>query len=163
MTRPAPLWDTHHQPLSNPDRAKVISPALIETVEPKPIPPPDRLTIELRSYSYEDRRVILPALMQAMTQCGGWMLDRQVLPSGKLEFWLEVQLASALELYSSLIAAGIEFTRAGHLDLTSLCTLSRHRPLTQQNDRIVAVRLEISFLDESEDSVPMQATRAAQA
>ncbi|MES2390030.1 MAG: hypothetical protein V4555_00205 [Acidobacteriota bacterium] len=137
--------------------------ATLEHVQRTPPPPHPGLTVDLRGYSYDDRRVILPALLQALSSCGGWMLDRQALPSGRMEFWFEVQLEAALDLYSSLISAGLELIRGSHIDLTALCTLSRHHGKLRTHDRVVSVRLEISFLDEADDSLPTQAAKAAAA
>ena len=134
-----------------------------EQAQPQLPPGLPGLTVELRGYSYDDRRIILPALLQALSACGGWMLDRQTLPSGRMEFWFEVPLEASLDLYSSLISAGLELVRASHIDLTTLCTLCRHHGQLRTPDRIVSIRLEISFLDEADDSLPMQAANAAEA
>jgi hypothetical protein len=141
----------------------MISPAPHEQADATPALPLPGLTLDLRGYTYDDRRIILPALIQAFSTCGGWMLDRQTLPTGRMEFWFEVQLEAAVDLYSALISAGLELTRPGHIDLTALCTLSRHQAALHSAGRAVSVRIEISFLDEIDDTIPMQARKAAEA
>ncbi|SEG62118.1 hypothetical protein SAMN05421819_3870 [Bryocella elongata] len=118
------------------------------------------LSVDVRCFSYEERRTVLPALLDAVSTTGGWILDRQVLPSGRVEFWFEVQLRSIMELYSAVVGAGMEFTRAGHRDLTSLCTLRQNTPVAGCH-RLISIRMEVSFLDEDEHSLPMVASRAA--
>jgi hypothetical protein len=64
-----------------------------------------------------------------------------------MEFRLEIQLQEILELYAAVMGTGVELTRAGHESLTELCTRRRHGhgvDLAQ----VVAIRLELSFLDD---------------
>jgi hypothetical protein len=118
------------------------------------------LSIEVRCFSYEERRMVLPALLDAVNNTGGWILDRQVLPNGRIEFWFEVQLRSIMELYSGMVGTGLEFTRSGHRDLTALCTLRQNAASTERH-RLIGIRMEVSFLDEDELSLPIVASRAA--
>jgi hypothetical protein len=120
------------------------------------------LTIEVRCFSYEERRAVLPALLDAVNTTGGWILDRQVLPSGRVEFWFEVQLRSVMELYCAIVSSGLEFTRAGHRDLTGLCTL-RQNTSAGGGHRLIGIRMEVSFLDEDDLSLPVVASRSAAA
>lgn len=122
----------------------------------------NNLTVEVRCFSYEERREVLPALLESVGGCGGWILDRQVLPSGNVEFWFEVQLRAVVDLYVAIVGSGLEFTRAGHRDLTALCTL-RKNTAPSGCHRLISVRLEVSFLDEDEHSMPVVASRAAHA
>jgi len=118
------------------------------------------LAVDVRCFSYDERRSVLPALLDAVNNTGGWILDRQVLPSGRVEFWFEVQLRSVMELYCAIVSSGLEFTRAGHRDLTSLCTL-RQNTAPSSCHRLISIRMEVSFLDEDEHSLPLVASRAA--
>jgi hypothetical protein len=112
-------------------------------------------TLDLHGYSYIDRQGLLPNLTTAFTQCGGWVLERKTTSATTIEFRIEIQLRSIVELYSSLIAAGVELTRNTHALLTDLCTcrhnLSRnHAPATRnyQPSQILTLRLELSFLED---------------
>jgi hypothetical protein len=107
-------------------------------------PPP----VYLRGHSYDDHRTILPALLDTMAACGCWVLDQKALSSTQTELSFEVQLRAVFELYSGLIAAGVELTRDSHTRLTGLCTLRDHNPRKAKRRRIVTIRLEVSFLDE---------------
>jgi len=102
---------------------------------------------DIQGYSYGQRQDLLPAVVNAVTDCGGWVLNRKTVSDTTLQFQLEVELRVIADLYAALIAAGVELTRSGHLALTELCTCRQHRrgaDLAQ----IVEMRLEISFLEE---------------
>ena len=113
-----------------------------------PYPVADVRNLVLQSFTYEGRRVILPALSDAMTQCGCWLLERKVVSLSQVDYIFELQQRAVLELYSGLIGAGLELTRASHLDLTGLCSLLTHHPTATARRRIVHVQLEVSFLEE---------------
>lgn len=105
--------------------------------------------VELRGHSYEDHRQIVPALLKAVAACGGWVLEQRALSPTMTELSVEVQLRSVFELYSGLIAAGVELTRDSHTRMTGLCTVRDHNPRQAKRRRIISVRLELSFLEQS--------------
>ncbi len=83
-------------------------------------------SIDIQSFSYEERTAVLPLLTNSFADCGGWVLHRKTLSPTSIEFRLEIQLRSVLDLYVAILAAGIELTRAAHLSLTDLCTCRKH-------------------------------------
>jgi hypothetical protein len=105
--------------------------------------------LDVRGFSYEDRRAILPALAEALDTSGCWVHDRKAVSLAQMEFHFDMPLRSAVDLYSGLVGCGLELTRASHLELTGLCTL-RHNPRPQHLGRVIGVRLEVSFLEEIE-------------
>jgi hypothetical protein len=104
--------------------------------------------IDLRGFSYDEQRRILPALLEAMAACGCWVEEQRAVSSTRTEVRFEVHLRSAFELYSELIAAGVELTRESHAQMTGLCTLRGHNPRHAKRRRVISVRLEVSFLEE---------------
>jgi hypothetical protein len=104
--------------------------------------------LPLQTFSYEDRKIILPALSDAMSRCGCWLLDRRVVSLTQIDFIFEIEQRSILDLYTGLVGAGLELTRASHLALTSLCALTKHASRVAGRLRIVHVQLEVSFLEE---------------
>jgi hypothetical protein len=104
--------------------------------------------LKLQTFSYDTRRKVLPALADAMSRCGCWLLDRKVVSLTQTDFVFELQHHSVLELYTSLIATGLELTRASHTALTDLCSLLRHGSRIGGRARVMHVVLEVSFLDE---------------
>jgi hypothetical protein len=104
-------------------------------------------SLSIQGFSYDERQGLLPSLISGFAECGGWVLDRKTLSPRTLEIRLEIQLRSALDLYASIIASGLELTRSGHLGLTDLCNCRRNLSLTELG-QIVEIRLEISFLED---------------
>ena len=74
--------------------------------------------------------------------CGGWVLSRGTDDAGKINFLFEFERHACLDVYSILIAAGVELTPSGHIRFTELCQCTR----SQQRDcgaEIASVDLEI--------------------
>jgi hypothetical protein len=105
-------------------------------------------TVDLQGFSYEDRQGLLPNLTSAFTDCGGWILDRKTISASTMEFNFEIQLSSVVELYSSLLATGVELTTLAHATLTDLCTCRHHLDRTAQTHQILSLRLNLSFLED---------------
>jgi hypothetical protein len=109
-------------------------------------------TLEIETFSYEERRVIFPALAEALDHCGCWLLDRRPLSFTQMEFYFEAPLRSVLDLYAAFIAAGLELTRTSHEDLTRLCILRKHQEHPDSFPGVITVRLEIAFLEDLKSS-----------
>jgi hypothetical protein len=105
-------------------------------------------SLDIQGFSYEDRYDLLPAFTSALVECGGWILDRKILSSATVEFRLEIQLRAIVDLYSSLLAAGLQLTRAAHLGLTHLCTCHKNLSTPSELGQVVSICIEISFLEE---------------
>ena len=105
-------------------------------------------SLNIQGFTYEQRHGLLPDLTAAFSNCGGWVLERKTLSPTNMEFRVEIQLLAVLDLYAAIIATGVELTRAGHEALTELCTRRQHLRLAAELGQIVAIRLEISFLDD---------------
>jgi hypothetical protein len=106
-------------------------------------------SLDIQGFSYEERHGFLPTLTSAFADCGGWILDRKTLSPSTMEFRIEIQLRSVIELYSSIIASGLELTRSGHLGLTHLCTCRKNLFTPTDLSQIVTIRIEISFLEDA--------------
>jgi len=59
-----------------------------------------------------------------------------------------LKLRSIVDLYGSVLAAGLELTRSSHLALTDLCTCRKNVPAASDLGQIITLRLEISFLED---------------
>jgi len=105
-------------------------------------------SLDIQGFTYEQRHGLLPDLTAAFSNCGGWVLERKTLSPTNMEFRIEIQLLAVLDLYAAIVATGVELTRAGHEALTELCTRRKHLLLAAELGQIVAIRLEISFLDD---------------
>jgi hypothetical protein len=105
-------------------------------------------SLDIQSFSYEERQGVLPTLTSAFADCGGWIVARKTLSPNAMEFRIEIQLRSILDLYASIVSSGLELTRSGHLGLTDLCTCRKNLSATADLGQVIAVRLEISFLED---------------
>ena len=105
-------------------------------------------SLEIQAFTYEQRHGLLPELTAACANCGGWIIERKTLSPSNIEFRIEIQIRAILDLYAAIIGTGVALNRSGHDALTELCTRRKHLPLTADLGQIVAIRLEISFLDD---------------
>ncbi len=105
-------------------------------------------SIDIQSFSYEERTAVLPLLTNSFADCGGWVINRKTLSPTSIEFRIEIQLRSVLDLYAAILSAGIELTRAAHLSLTDLCLCRKHLRATADLGQVIALRIEISFLED---------------
>jgi hypothetical protein len=114
------------------------------------LPPLETMpTLCVRGYSYASPDDLMPVLEGALAACGCWVLERKVTDRhATLEF--ELNLRDVYELYCNLISTGLEFSRENHQRMTGLCTLRNHNPRKATRRRVATIRLEISFLVESE-------------
>jgi hypothetical protein len=117
-----------------------------------PVPGPatdDDPVVELRGHSYDDHRQIVPALLDSVASCGCWVLEQRALSPTITELRFEVQLRSVFELYSGLIATGLKLTPDSHIRMTGLCTVRDHNPRQAKRRRVITMRLELSFLEQT--------------
>jgi hypothetical protein len=120
--------------------------------------PPDPMAsemaaIELRGHTYEDHGEMLPTLLDTMAACGCWLLEQRALSPTATELSFEILLRSVFELYSGLLSSGVDLSRDSHTCMKSLCMVRDHNPHNAKRRRVIAIRLELMFLEET-DSVP---------
>jgi hypothetical protein len=106
-------------------------------------------TFDLQGYCYGERGEVLPVLSGALTECGGWVLERRALSTTSIEIRFEIQLAGILELYGAMVGMGLELTRNAHTVLTDLCTCRQHITRSVDPCQILTLRLEINFLSDA--------------
>jgi hypothetical protein len=87
-------------------------------------------------------------LTGAILGCGGWVLGRMVTEAGMIRMVFEFERRACLDIYSVLIAAGLELSPLGHMRMTELFQCTRNR---QQNcaEEIASVELEIQTFQRS--------------
>lgn len=103
-------------------------------------------SIDIQGYSYEPSEPLLRRLNRSLVKCGGWVLDRRATSSATYEIIVEIELRFVLELYTALIASGLELTRGNHLVLTDLCTCRLHLLGKNEMRQTIGMRIEVSFL-----------------
>lgn len=104
--------------------------------------------LELEAFSYDERRNVLPGVVEALEACGCWVLEKRTVSVTDVLLRVEMLLRDSVGLYSSLMASGLEMTRSSHLGLTELCTLRSWKRGSGEPFRIVELWLKVSFLDE---------------
>jgi hypothetical protein len=104
-------------------------------------------SLDIQSFTYDERQAVLGRLTNTFSDCGGWVIERSTVSPAISSFRIEIQLRSILDLYASLVAGGLELTRASHLSLTELCTCRRHLRASDLG-QVVTLHIEISFLED---------------
>jgi len=79
-------------------------------------------------------------LTGAVLACGGWVLSRSLPGSDTAEMSFEFARAISLEIYSVLIAAGLELSCDAHFSMTELCQCTKDLLPTKGHD-IARIRL----------------------
>lgn len=82
--------------------------------------------LRLTATSPEDPQRVMRFLTGAVLSCGGWVLSRSMAGSDTVEISFEFARAVSLEIYSVLIAAGLELSRDAHMSLTELYQCTRN-------------------------------------
>jgi hypothetical protein len=98
--------------------------------------------LEMRATTMEEPARLIQTLTGAILGSGGWVLSRGASDSGLINLLFEFERQNCVELYTVLIAAGLELSQLAHLRFTKLChsTRSHHEDC---GGEIVSVDLEI--------------------
>jgi len=96
----------------------------------------------MKAVSTEEPSHLVQSLTGAILGYGGWVLSRGANNSGKVNMLFEFERLACIDIYTLLIASGLELSQMGHIRLTELCQCTR----SQQRDcgtEIASVDLEI--------------------
>lgn len=98
--------------------------------------------LEMKAISIEEPSRLVKTLTGAILGCGGWVLSRGASDSGTVSLLFEFERQACLDIYSVLIAAGLELNQSGHIRFTELCQCTRS--LQEECGReIASVDLEV--------------------
>lgn len=98
--------------------------------------------IQLRAVSAEEPGRLVQSLTGAIMGCGGWVLSRGADDAGMVNLLFEFERHACIDIYSVLVAAGLELSQRGHIHFTELCQCTRsHEP--ECATEIASVDLEI--------------------
>ena len=107
--------------------------------------------LQMRAVSREEPSRLAKSVAGGILGCGGWVLSRSATDTGLLDILFEFERRSCLEIYSVLIAAGLELSQNAHLRFTELCQCTRLAK-TNCDQEIVSVDLEVqTFPIDSKD------------
>jgi hypothetical protein len=75
----------------------------------------------MKAVSIEEPTHLVKTLTGAILGCGGWVLSRGANDTGTVNMLFEFERQACVDIYSVLIAAGIDLSQAGHIRFTELC------------------------------------------
>ena len=98
--------------------------------------------MQMKAISVEEPAKLIQILTGAILGCGGWVLSRGANDTGAVSLLFEFERQDCVDIYSVLIAAGLELGQSGHIRFTQLCqcTRSQHRDCGTE---IASIDLEI--------------------
>jgi hypothetical protein len=85
---------------------------------------------------------LVQTLTGAILGCGGWVLSRGANDTGMVSMLFEFERQACLEIYSVMIAAGLELSQNGHVRFTELCQCTRSH-MGDCGAEIASIDLEI--------------------
>jgi hypothetical protein len=106
--------------------------------QPRSIP----WAMEMRAISVEEPSRLIQALTGAILGCGGWVLSRGASDTGTVSMLFEFERHACVDIYSVMVAAGLELSQSGHVRFTELCQCTRSRP-RECGTEIASIDLEI--------------------
>ena len=109
-----------------------------ESIQPDTIP----WAMQMKAVSTDEPSRLVQSLTGAILDCGGWVLSRGANDTGAINMLFEFERQACVEIYSVLIAAGLELSPNGHMRFTELCQCTRSQ---QRNcgGEIASVDLEV--------------------
>lgn len=87
---------------------------------------PDSWSLKLTALSADEPERLVRYLTGALLACGGWVLTRSTQGNEAAELDFEFARASCIEIYSVLVATGLELSRNSHLQLAELCHCTKN-------------------------------------
>jgi hypothetical protein len=105
--------------------------------------------LQMRAISQEEPGRVVKSVTGAILGCGGWVLSRSASDAGLIQILFEFERRSCLEIYSILIAAGLELSQGAHMRFTELCQCTR-MVLKDCQEEIVSIDLEVQTSPEPE-------------
>ncbi len=98
--------------------------------------------LEMKAVSGEEPSRLVKTLTGGILGCGGWVLSRGASDSGTVTMLFEFERQACLDIYTVLIAAGIELSQNGHVRFTELCQCTRNQ-MRNCATEIASVDLEV--------------------
>ena len=98
--------------------------------------------MQMNAVCMDEPSRLVPVLTGAILGCGGWVLSRGANDTGTVNMLFEFERQVCVDIYSVLIAAGVELSQSGHIRFTELCQCTRSH-LLDCGAEIASVDLEI--------------------
>ena len=98
--------------------------------------------MQMKAISIEEPSRLVQTLTGAILGCGGWVLSRGANDTGTVTMLFEFERQACVDIYSVMIAAGLELSQSGHIRFTELCQCTRSH-LRECGTEIASIDLEI--------------------
>jgi hypothetical protein len=98
--------------------------------------------MQMKAISVEEPSRLVQTLTGAILGCGGWVLSRGANDTGTVNMLFEFERQACVEIYSVMIAAGLELSQSGHIRFTELCQCTRSHQ-QECGTEIASIDLEI--------------------
>jgi hypothetical protein len=98
--------------------------------------------MQMKAISIEEPARLVQTLTGAILGCGGWVLSRGANDTGMVSVLFEFERQVCVDMYSVLIAAGLELSQSGHIRFTELCQCTRSHQ-QECGTEIASIDLEI--------------------
>ncbi len=98
--------------------------------------------LEMKAVSMEEPSRLIRSLTGGILASGGWVLSRGASDTGVVNLLFEFERQACVEIYSVLIASGLELSQYGHVRFTELCQCTRNHQ-RDCGQEIASVDLEI--------------------
>jgi hypothetical protein len=98
--------------------------------------------MQMKALSIEEPSRLVQTLTGAILGCGGWVLSRGATDTGTVNMLFEFERQVCIDIYSVMIAAGLELSQSGHIRFTELCQCTRSNQ-QECGTEIASVDLEI--------------------
>jgi len=116
--------------------------------------------MQMRATTMEEPTRLIQTLTGAILGAGGWVLSRGANDTNLINMLFEFERQSCVEMYTVLIAVGLELSQMAHLRFTELCQCTRSNS-EDCGSEIVSVDLEIHSFPIQARAVRGQASEAA--
>jgi hypothetical protein len=98
--------------------------------------------LEMKAVSVIEPARLVRTLTGAILGCGGWVISRGATDTGVVNMLFEFERQSCIDIYSVLIASGVELSQNGNAQFTELCQCTRNHH-SDCGDEIASIDLEI--------------------
>jgi len=98
--------------------------------------------LHMRATTMDEPVRLIQTLTGAILASGGWVLSRGANDAGTINMLFEFERQNCVDIYTTLVAVGLELSQLAHLRLTELCQCTRSH-YADCGGEIVSVDIEI--------------------
>jgi hypothetical protein len=98
--------------------------------------------LQMKANTMDEPSRVIQLLTGALLGSGGWVLSRGANDVGVVSMLFEFERMHCVDIYTVMIAAGLELSQQAHLRFTELCQCTRNH-IEECGNEIVSVDIEI--------------------